>query len=155
MLKAIAAAFLLLAPVACGQTVPRSAPALNLLAPCKGRVALVAFVVTTCPHCKAFTKDVMEPLYEAKRVCAVAIAFDRDGDTARFAAQQRLTFPVFKLDRELVRQFLGLSGPDRRLGTPQVVVIDKHGMIQAQSTPEGSPLLMQRGVIGDLVERLQ
>lgn len=134
---------------------PRPAPRLNLLSQCRGKVTIVAFIVTTCPHCQAFTRTVMEPLYESRRICALAIAFDEDGDVAKFAAKQRLTFPVFKLERKLVREFLGLGGPDRALGTPQVVVIDKAGVIQAQSAPEGSPLLTQPAVIREIVGRLQ
>ena len=109
----------------------------NVLEPCRGKVTtVVAFIVTGCPHCKAFTRDVLEPLYEAKRVCAVAIAFDVDeADTARFSRDQKLTFPVFKLERKVVREFLGVSGEDHALGTPQVVVIDKFGIIQAQQAP--------------------
>jgi peroxiredoxin len=135
--------------------VPRPAPALNLLAPCKGKLTLLAFIVTTCPHCKAFTRQVMEPLHESKQICAIAVAFDQEGDTERFSRQSGLTFPVFKLDRKLVREFLGIAGPDRALGTPQVVLIDKAGTVQAQSAPEGSPLLLQQAVIRDLVERLK
>lgn len=148
--------FLLTPPCAMAQPrPPRPAPRLNLLEPCRGKITVAAFIVTTCPHCQAFSRNVMEPLYESKQICAVAVAFDRDGDTAQFAMNQRLTFPVFKLDRSAVRQFLGLTGPDRPLGTPQVAVIDKAGIIQAQSAPQGSPLLLQPGVIADLVRKLK
>lgn len=134
---------------------PRPAPQLNLLAPCHGKVTVAAFIVTSCPHCQAFTHLVMQPLNEAGEICAVAIAFNEDADTARFTAEQKLTFPVFRLERALVRTFLGMTGQDRAIGTPQVVVIDKRGMIQAQSAPEGSPLLLQFSVIRDLAERLR
>jgi hypothetical protein len=134
---------------------PRPAPRLNLLEPCRGKVAVAVFIVTGCPHCQAFTRGVLEPLYASHQICAVAVAFNQDADTARFARDQGLTFPVFKLERKIVREFLGITGEDRALGTPQVVVIDKAGMIQAQSAAEGSPLLLQPAVIRDLVQRLQ
>jgi peroxiredoxin len=133
---------------------PRPTPRLNLLELCRGKVTVIAFVVTGCPHCKAFTRDVLEPLYESRRICAVAIAFDEDADTARFSREQKLTFPVFKLDRKVVREFLGIPGEDRALGTPQVVVIDRAGIIQAQSAAAGSPLLLQPAILRDLIERL-
>lgn len=134
---------------------PRLAPPLNLLAPCRGQVTIAAFIVTTCSHCKAFTRDVMQPLYAHKQACAIAIAFNQDANTAQFAKDQHLTFPVVRLEHRVVQQFLGLTGPDRILGTPQVVVIDKAGKIQAQSVAEGSPLLLQANVIQNLVERLR
>lgn len=134
---------------------PRPAPKLNLLAPCHGKVTVAAFIVTSCPHCRAFTQRVMEPLSEAGKICAVAIAFDDGADTARFATEQNLSFPVFRLERAVVRAFLGMTGEDRAIGTPQVVVIDKAGTIQAQSAPQGSPLLLQSSVMRELAERLQ
>jgi hypothetical protein len=134
---------------------PRPAPRLNLLEPCRGKVTVAAFIVTSCAHCQAFTHGVLEPLHASRQICAVAVAFNQDADTARFASDQGLTFPVFKLERKFVREFLGITGPDRALGTPQVVVIDKEGIIQAQSAAEGSPLLLQPAVIRDLVQRLQ
>lgn len=141
--------------VAAAQSVPRPAPALNILAPCKGRPTLLAFVVTDCPHCQAFTRQVMEPLSEAGRVCALAVAFNEEADTGRFAAEQHLTFPVYKIDRTAVLSFLGLTGYHRALGTPQVVVIDKAGMIQAQSAALGTALLLQLRTIQDIIARLR
>lgn len=141
--------------LAVAQQVPRPAPAVNFLMPCRGQVTIVAFINTECPHCKAFTHRVMEPLAESRKICAVAIAFNETADTARFAAEQSLSFPVFKLERAVVRAFLGIKGEDRAIGTPQVVVIDKAGIIQAQSAPGGSALLLQPDVIRDLVERLK
>lgn len=148
--------FVLLSMVSArAQQVPRPAPPMNLLAPCKGKPALLAFVVTTCSHCKAFTRRVMEPLYEQHHVCAMAIAFDEGGDTARFAREQGLTFPVYRVERRVMQSFLGMTGPDRIVGTPQVVVIDRHGVIQAQSKPEGTPLLLQMSVIRQILEELR
>jgi peroxiredoxin len=134
---------------------PRPAPALNLLAPCKGRVTLVAFMVTTCPHCKTFSHDVMRGIDAGNLACTVGIVFDEDGDPAKFASEQELRFPVYKLERSKVREILGMTGEDRIIGTPQVMLIDPKGMIRAQSKPEGTPLLLQWNVIRGLIESLR
>ena len=146
---------LLFCAVSFAQVVPRPAPAWNPLLECKGKTTLLAFIVTICSHCKAFTRDVMEPMRKRGEVCAIAVAFDEEGDTAKFVHDQGLTFTVFKMERDKVREFLGITGPDRVIGTPQVVVIDKHGTIQAQSAPQGSPLLSQPAVIRQIVEELK
>ncbi len=146
----------LIAGCAFGQPkLPRPSSQLNVLDACRGQVTVTAFIVTTCPHCKAFTRSVMEPMYKAGQFCAVAVAFDEDADTARFAREQGLTFPVYKMERRFVREFLGMTGADRVIGTPQIVVIDKKGVIRAQSAPQGSPLLLQRDVIREIVGQLQ
>lgn len=133
---------------------PRPAPALNLLTPCKGRITLVAFMVTTCPHCKAFSHDVMRSMDAGHLACTVGIIFDEEGDPAKFASEQDLHFPVYKLSRAEVRSILGMTGPDRAIGTPQVMLIDKLGMVRAQSKPEGTPYLLQWNVIRGLIESL-
>jgi hypothetical protein len=133
---------------------PRPAPALNLLTPCKGRITLVAFMVTTCPHCKAFSHDVMRSMDAGHLACTVGIIFDEEGDTTKFASEQDLHFPVYKLSRAEVRSILGMTGPDRAIGTPQVMLIDKLGMVRAQSKPEGTPYLLQWNVIRGLIESL-
>ena len=156
MNKTLLVLFTLLTSVASfGQQLPRPALQINPLLECRGKATIVAFIVTSCGHCKAFTRDVLEPLSRSSGVCALAIAFDQDGDTAKFAKDQRLTFPVYKLERSIARSFLGMSGPERPIGTPQVVLIDKRGMIQAQSKPEGSPLLLQRDVILQILEKIR
>ncbi len=145
--------------LACGAfaqpPLPRLAPRFNPLEPCRGRTTVAAFIVTTCPHCKAFARNVMEPMYESGRICAVAVAFDEDGDIDRFAREQKLRFPLYRIERKQVREFLGMTGPDRLIGTPQVVVMDKLGTIWAQSAPEGSPVLLQPEVIREIVEKLR
>lgn len=150
MLVVLAAAALFAQP-----PLPRPAPALNLLLPCKGKITLVAFMVTSCPHCKAFSHDVMRDMDVGGLACTVGIIFDEEGDAARFAAEQRLRFPVYKLERSKVREILGMTGPDRAIGTPQVMVIDKGGLIRAQSKPEGSPVLLQWNVIRGLIESIE
>ena len=140
--------FLLLGATAFSQpSPPRPAPPLNLLNECKGKPTVLAFINTECSHCKAFTRDSMEMIHRLGLACTIAVAFDEDGDTAKFAREQQLTFPVYKIERARVREFLGLTGPDGIIGTPQVVVIDKHGVIQAQSKVEGSPVLMQYDIL--------
>jgi peroxiredoxin len=141
-------------PSAAMPRVPRPAPPLNLLLPCKSKTTLLAFINTNCSHCKEFTKTVMEPIHESGSACVLAVAFDEDGDINQFAREQRIRFPLYKIERKQVRRFLGISGPDQALGTPQVVVIDKRGMIQAQSEAKGSPLLLQPEVIRAILRGL-
>ena len=152
MLKRSILASLILAVATLGQAIPREAPALNLLFPCKGRVTVVAFVITTCPPCKYFAREVMEPLSRSETVCMVAALVD-NGSTAKFAQEQGLTFPVYRIERRHVLAFLGIGG-DPQLAMPQIVVIDRRGGVQAQSAPGGSPKLLRRTEIEEIVRGL-
>lgn len=135
--------------------IPRPAPALNLLQTCKGRPTIVAFINTACGHCKWFTSAVMEPMYESGKACAIAVAFDEGGDIDRFAREQKIRFPLFRIERSVVREFMAMPKEDSIIGTPQVAVIDKRGWIQAQSAPAGSPFLLQRDVIEGILGALK
>jgi hypothetical protein len=131
---------------------PRPAPRINFLEDCRGRVTVMAFIVTSCPHCQAFSK-VLEDLTHTKHVCAREAAFNEDADITAFARDFRITFPVLKIERGVMNDFMGIPRGSR-VGTPQIAVIDRAGMIQAQSAREGSPLLMQPEILGAIIDGL-
>jgi len=134
-------------------TVPRPAPRINFLEDCRGKVTVMAFIVTSCPHCQAFSK-VLEDLSHSKSVCAREAAFNEDPDIASFARSFRLTFPVLKIERGVMNDFMGVPRGSR-VGTPQIAVIDRNGIIQAQSAREGSPILIQPEILGAIVDKLR
>ena|GEM_PF-5946173 len=68
------------------------------------------------------------------------VAFNQGADPARFAGRFGMTFPVGSASSAEAHAFLGIPAGER-LGTPQVVVIDRSGMIRAQSERLGTPLL--------------
>ncbi|HEY4364530.1 MAG TPA: redoxin domain-containing protein [Bryobacteraceae bacterium] len=133
--------------------VPRPAPRINFLEDCRGKVTIMAFIVTSCPHCQAFSK-ILEDLSHTKSVCAREVAFNEDADIVSFTRRFQLTFPVLKLERGLMNDFMGVPRGSR-VGTPQIAVIDRNGIIQAQSAREGSPILMQPEILGAIVEKLR
>jgi hypothetical protein len=132
--------------------VPRQAPRINFLEDCRGSVTVIAFIVTSCPHCQAFSR-VLEDLSRTKPVCARVAAFNDDADIISFARHFQLTFPVLKVERGVMNDFMGVARGSR-VGTPQIAVIDRAGIIQAQSEAGGSPVLMQPGILGAIVNRL-
>lgn len=81
------------------------------------------------------------------------VAFDENGDVPAYVKQLRLTFPVGSSNRTAVRNFLGIR-QDMRIGTPQVVLIDRTGMIRAQSAPQGSPMLQSGDVLRGLIQTM-
>ena len=159
-------AWLLLAVVAAAAsaTVPRHAPEFRIVEPSgrsatlsgyRGNVVLLAFVLTTCPHCQALSTDLEKLQGElgGRGFRATEVAFDENADVDGYRKRLGITFPVGRGDRRDVLAFLGIAG-NVRIGTPQVVLIDRSGMIRAQSAPEGSPALQSRSVLAGLIESL-
>jgi peroxiredoxin len=157
--------FLLVTAAAPAQpALPRPAPEFQVREPSgrttmvssyRGHVAVLAFVVTTCSHCQALSIELQRMLEEfGPRGLKVAESvFDEHGDIPGYVQKLRLTYPVGQCSREQMRNFLEMSW-NGRIGTPQVVVIDRMGMIRAQTAPAGSPLLQSADVLRGLIESL-
>jgi peroxiredoxin len=121
----------------------------------RGDVVLLAFIVTTCSHCQAASKEFekLQAEFGPRGFHAAEAAFDDNADVAAFARRFELTFPVGRVSPSGVRAFLGIDGANR-ISTPQVVLIDRLGMVRAQSAPEGTPMLQSADVLRGLIQSM-
>ena len=126
--------------------VPRPAPALTFAEPSgkagtvaamKGKVVVVQFLLTTCPHCQAFSRVLTKLTTEyGAKFQAVGLAFDKEDakGVPNYIKTIGTNFTVGSADDKAVLNFLGISIMDyNRLRVPQVVVIDKKGQIRSQT----------------------
>ncbi len=124
--------------------IPRKAPELIIRLPggkqiklsdFRGKVVALEFLLTTCPHCKR-TSSTMERVYRdlgPKGFQPLGAAFNDGAESlvAGYVQELGLTYPVGYTDRDTVIAFL--QHPVMlTLWTPQLVLIDKKGMIRAQ-----------------------
>ena len=117
----------------------------TLLTSYKGKVVIIQFLFTWCQHCQAFSAVLtnLQKELAPKGVQMLGVAFDDNVSPAIAAAYSTkfgVGFPVAYAKRDTVLSFLGISVMER-LAVPQVMVIDKTGVIRAQSEPMGSPEL--------------
>jgi thiol-disulfide isomerase/thioredoxin len=134
-----------------------------LLSSLKGKVCVVQFLFTWCPHCQAFSKVLtqLNTEYGPRGFQALGVAFDDDDpnnklplkDKAAAYAQQYAGFPVGYSTRTTVFNYLGLSELER-IGVPQIVVIDRKGVIREQTTGEGGGPLGSPEHLKPLIESL-
>ena len=129
----------------------------SLLSTYRGKVVVLAFIFTTCPHCQVFSAAV-ERIYKdlgPRGFQPIDIAWNQNAQslTAGFAKQLNLSFPVGYSEYDPVMSFMGFSVMDRPV-VPLVVVIDKKGMIRAQSPPQGDPNLQDETKLRGLIEAL-
>ena len=119
-----------------------------LLSGLKGKVVVVQFLATWCPHCQRFSQMLTQinMEYGPRGFQAVGVAFDDDDgkgplkDKAAAYAKQYAGFPVGYSTRSTVLGYLGISELER-IGYPEVVVLDRKGVIREQSpTQGGGPL---------------
>lgn len=126
-----------------GAQVPRPAPEYaiqmpsgqqELLSKHKGKVVMLAFILTTCPHCQEAAKIVskVNAQYGPKGFQPLMVAINPEGDVNAFVRQYQVNFPVGKGSREATYAFLQHSIMAPSFYVPQVVFIDKKGVIRAQ-----------------------
>jgi peroxiredoxin len=129
-----------------------------LLSSYRGKVVLLGFFSTGCIHCQA-TSKVFNGLQEAfgkEGLQAIAIAFNPDADFNKVKEFQHLyapSFPVGLSKADNVISYLGISVMERYV-YPQVVLIDRKGMIREQSDIKGTPELQELVTLRPKVEAL-
>jgi hypothetical protein len=101
-----------------------------------GKLVVLAFILTTCPHCQALT-GTLGPIardYAAKNVQFVECAINAGADqlVPQFIQQFQPAFPVGWSNDASARAYLQFSVMDTRsLYVPHIVFLDARGMIRS------------------------
>jgi thiol-disulfide isomerase/thioredoxin len=129
----------------------------KLLSQYRGKVIALEFIFTTCPHCQAASHVMsrMQNDYASRGFQAIDIAFNENSDllVSNFIKDQQTQFPVGWTTRDQVLAFLGISAVDRFV-VPQLVLIDRDGMIHYQTPPLGDEESYKEETIRKRVELL-
>ena len=147
--------------------VPRKSPEFTILSPSgtrtllsslKGKVVLVEFLWTNCPHCQRASLTIarLHQQLGPRGFQPVGVAIGNavtDRMLTDFVRQAAATYPVGYSTPAAVDSYLGRS-PAERLMLPQIVVIDRDGVIRAQSGAMGDPKLEDESYLRTLLENL-
>jgi peroxiredoxin len=123
----------------------------------KGKVVALTFIFTTCVHCQhasqVFTKLYAE--YGARGFQPVGVAIN---DMANlfvddFMKQYGVTYRVGFSPLDPVLEFLGISRMERYV-VPQIVWIDRKGMIRSQTAPQGDDNMRTEPYWREMIETL-
>jgi peroxiredoxin len=129
----------------------------KLLSQYRGKVIALEFIFTTCPHCQAASRVMsrMQNEFGSRGFQALDIAFNDNADllVGNFAKEFQTTFPVGWTTRDQVLSFMGISAVDRFV-VPQLILIDREGMIHYQTPPLGDEESYKEDVVRKRVEML-
>jgi len=100
-----------------------------------GRTRIVAFILTTCPHCQ-FTVGILNKLqneYKPKGVEVLASAIEPMSSLhiPDFLKKFQVQFPVGYNDQAYAAKFLGRQDNDPMF-MPQLAFVDRNGIIRAK-----------------------
>jgi thiol-disulfide isomerase/thioredoxin len=153
---------------------PRKAPELaftvpgqgeKLLSQYRGKVVALEFILTTCPHCQAASRMMskLQADYGSRGFQALDVAINGLDDrrtpaqandlVQSFANSFQVAFPVGWTSRDQMLAFSGFSIAERFV-VPQIVLIDRRGVIHYQTPPLGDENSMQERTIRQRVEEL-
>ncbi len=127
------------------------------LASQRGKVVVLTFMFTTCPHCQAEAQMLTRLLKDMgpRGLSVLGVAFNDNAAVLvpGFVQQYNVGFPVGAADRQTVLNYLGISEMVRWV-VPQVVVIDRKGNIRAESPAQGDPNLQTESYMRELLDTL-
>lgn len=125
--------------------VPRPAPELVISRPggeqirlsqYRGKIVMLELLLTTCPHCQRCARTMQQVLgdYKAKGVEALGAAINDEArfDLLRFEMAAGTKFPMGIAPREKVYAFLQADLSAGPIYVPQLVLIDRQGVIRGQ-----------------------
>jgi peroxiredoxin len=108
---------------------------------------LMQFLYTTCSHCQATARMLSKLQRElgSQGLQVLGVAFNPEAQQGRSALDEfskinNVEFPVGAAAPEAVLGYLGISVMERFV-VPQIVIVDRRGIVRAQSDFLGSPEL--------------
>jgi peroxiredoxin len=146
--------------------VPRQAPEFvvtmpggkqTLLSQLKGKVVALEFLFTTCPHCQHEASLITQLNGDLgpKGFQPVGVAINTmDIPTVMsFVQQTGANFPIGVSERNAALDFMGISIMERWV-VPQLVLIDRKGMVRYQTPPLGAEEVQNQAWLRDKIEEL-
>jgi thiol-disulfide isomerase/thioredoxin len=138
-----------------------------LLSSYRGKVVMVAFMFTTCPHCQALSKVITQLQNELgpRGFQGLGVTFNEEVNTpnagvnaqvtGKFVQEFQVGFPVGFAPSASVMSYLGHSDIERWV-VPQIAIIDRKGVVRAQSAAQGTSDLQRadylRKYLGTLLD---
>ena len=168
MIRRTSALLMATALVSAAATLPRQAPDLTIhlnggksiqLSSYKGKVVVVAFILTTCSHCQ-YTTGLLSKAqtdYGPRGLQVIESAIDQGAEAfvPRFIQQFAPPFPVGFNDFNTAQEFMQHS-PMMLLHMPGVLFIDRTGKIVAQYEGDDPDMVqgVQEGKLRAHIEKL-
>lgn len=129
----------------------------KLLSQYKGKVIALEFILTNCPHCQAASKVMtkLQQEYGSRGFQALDVAINTTDEQVvdAFSKNFQVGFPVGYTPQDQAMAFLGFSMAERFV-VPQLLLIDRKGLIHYDTPPLGDPNALKEETIRQRIEEL-
>jgi peroxiredoxin len=123
-----------------------------------GKTCIMAFILTSCPHCQ-YTTGILNRIqydYAAKNVQVIASAIEPMSslNIPEFREKFQPAFPVGYNEQSYIAKFLGLGANDPMM-MPQLAFVDRNGIIRVQISGDDAGMKdeIQEKTLRDAVEK--
>lgn len=99
----------------------------------RGKVLLIEWMQTTCPHCKLFSAILEEAKakYPGKvEVLSVVLPPDSIENVRKYIKENKITTPILFDSGQMTASYLKITPQNPTVVFPQVFLIDQNGMIK-------------------------
>jgi thiol-disulfide isomerase/thioredoxin len=121
----------------------------------RGKIVIIDFMKTDCPHCQALTKilEQVKAKYGDKiQVLSVVNPPDNQQTVTRYIAAYKATNPFLFDCGQMTASFLQITPKNPSVSLPHIVVVDKNGMIRRDLAEAAASLQNITGAIDPLLK---
>jgi peroxiredoxin len=121
----------------------------------RGKVVIIDFMKTDCPHCQELTKTLeqIKAKYGDKiQVLSVVTLPDNQTTVGRYIATHKATSPFLFDCGQMTASFLQITPKNPTVHLPHVVVVDRNGMIRRDLAESAANMANITGAIDPLLK---
>jgi len=99
----------------------------------RGKILLVDFMLTTCPHCQqlsAILEEVAKKYQGRVQVLSIVIPPDNQATVRKYIAEKQITNPILFDCGQVTASYLKATPQKSRIEVPHLFIIDEQGMIR-------------------------
>jgi thiol-disulfide isomerase/thioredoxin len=121
----------------------------------KGKVVIIDFMKTDCPHCQELTKvleQVKAKYGEKVQILSVVNPPDNQNTVKRYMATYKATSPFLFDCGQMTASFLQITPKNPSVHLPHIVVVDKNGMIRRDLAEAAATMANITGAVDPLLK---
>src|SRR2546423_1679126 len=121
----------------------------------RGKLLVLDFIQTTCPHCKKFSailNDVVAKYGDRVGVLTVVLPPDTQNTVQEYIVRNEIKFPLVFDCGQVAASYMQILPSNPKIAVPHAYIIDGNGMIRRDFTygPDTEPIFEGKALFAEL-----